>query len=104
MLLVDEADGMGLHCVRARGACGAMSFRKRFVRFVTLGEKCQRLLTVFQIRKVGAGGGVPDGSQRRVDLERLGKELGAIGSEVVAGDAAAGVGGTKVSAADTFPN
>ena len=55
---------------------------------------CQRLLTVCQIRKVGVGGGVLDGGQRRVDLERLSKELGALGSEIVAADAA-NVGGAQ---------
>ena len=45
-----------------------------------------------------AGGGVLDGGQRRVDLQRRSKELGALGSDFVARDAANGKG-TKVSAA-----
>ena len=54
--------------------------------------ECQRLLTLFQIRKERAGGGVLDGGQRRVDLERLGDGLDALGSEVVVFDAASGLG------------
>ena len=50
--------------------------------------KCQRLLTLCQIRKVRAGGGVLHGGQRGVDLERLGKVLGALDLEVVVADAA----------------
>ena len=41
-----------------------------------------------QIRQVRAGGGVLHGGQRGVDLERLGKVLGALDFEVVVGDAA----------------
>ena len=61
-------------------------------------QTCQRLLTLFQIRKVGVWGGVLHGRERRVDLERLGDGLGAYGSELVAAEAA-NEGGTKVSAA-----
>ena len=45
-------------------------------------------MTLYLIRKVGAGGGVLDGGQRRVDRERLGKELGALDIDVIFGDAA----------------
>ena len=65
------------------------------------GAECQRLLTLCQIRKVRACGGVLDGGQRRVDLERLGDGLDAFGTQVVDSDAASGVskwGQGKVSA------
>ena len=51
-----------------------------------------------------ASGGVLDGGQRRVYLERLSKVLDAIGSEAVLGDAANGKGTQVSAAADTFPN
>ena len=41
-----------------------------------------------QIRQVRAGGGVLHGGQRGVDLERLGKVLGALDFELVEADAA----------------
>ena len=52
------------------------------------GTKCQRLLTLCQIRQVRAGGNAPDEGERRVDLERLSDGLDALGSEVVVSDAA----------------
>ena len=60
------------------------------------GTKCQRLLTLCQIRKVGMRGDALDGGERRVDLERLGKDRGALGSEAVPADAA-DAGGASVS-------
>ena len=62
---------------------------------------CQRLLTLFQIRKVRADGGVLHGGQRRVDLERLDDGLDALGSELVVSDTASRVRATyqQVSAA-----
>ena len=72
-------------------------------------RKCQRLLTLYLIRKVRAGGGVLDKGQRRVDLERLGDVLGTFGSTDIGskhgpGEAANNGHRVKVSAAaDTLP-
>ena len=61
-------------------------------------QTCQRLLSLCQIRKARAGGGVLDVRQRAVDFERLGEVFGANGPDLVAGDATNGKD-TKVSAA-----
>ena len=60
-------------------------------------------MTLYLIRKVGAGGGVLDGGQRQVHLERLGEELRALRVDAVEAHAAS-QGRAKVSAAaDTLP-
>ena len=44
------------------------------------GATCQRLLTLYLIRKVWAGGGVLDARQGAVDSERLCEDLGTLRS------------------------
>ena len=64
-------------------------------------SRCQRLLTLCQIRQ-GRAGGAPQLLERGVDLERLGEVFGANGSEFVVGDAANGKGTEVSAAADSF--